>query len=558
MRGRLLDVVQRGDDVPAGYYEPVSAVEAVRPFHWHLEFPEVFLNGRSGFDGFVGNPPFQSGKGGENSITAVFGDKYMSSLELLLVSNKRSADLSAYFLWQARKFLRLRGSYGFVVTNTVSEGSTREVALEPLYESGGGIYRARPNLPWPGAAAVIISTIHVHNGNWRGGYLLDDTEVDYISSRLEPFKDIGDAYILSQHLFGFHGTKPRGKGFTLKQSEFDDSDSIHLPNYLSGQDINSHPGFEPNLVGVYCIFHMTLLEKRTAHLQDFFDVLKDRVYAYRQSTGIGALMKYWWRYEHEAQELYDFIRDREISNVFAICRVSNKVMIAQVEANQIFSDGTVVFPYISFYVFTVLQSTLYSSWVRKYCATFKEDIRFNIKDVLVNYVPPCTSNMPPLEAIGETYHETRRQIMQDRWEGLTATYNRFHNREESAADIQGLRDLHVEMDRQVAAAYGWDDLALEHGYHDTAQGLRFTISEAARREVLTRLLKLNHERFAEECRQGLHTTKKGKKACAEFFANQPHMRDAGSQTTTASATIGAVSLRNKIRPFNDPDQELLL
>ena len=69
--------------------------------------------------------------------------------------------------------------------------------------------------------------------------------------------------------------------------------------------------------------------------------------------------------------------------------------------------------------------------------------------------------------------------------------------------------MHVEMDIQVAAAYGWDDLALEHGYHETAQGLRFTISEAARREVLTRLLKLNHERFAEECRQGLHTTKKG-------------------------------------------------
>ena len=139
----------------------------------------------------------------------------------------------------------------------------------------------------------------------------------------------------------------------------------------------------------------------------------------------------------------------------------------------------------------------------------------------------CISNLPfpldttPLEAIGETYHETRRQIMLARWEGLTKTYNHFHDPDITAADIQELRDLHVEMDRQVAAAYDWDDLALEHGYHETAQGLRFTISEAARREVLTRLLKLNHERFAEECRQGLHTTKKGKQACAEFFAKHP-------------------------------------
>jgi|GEM_PF-758342 len=51
---------------------------------------------------------------------------------------------------------------------------------------------------------------------------------------------------------------------------------------------------------------------------------------------------------------------------------------------------------------------------------------------------------------------------------------------------------------------------LGHGFHETAQGVRFTISEPARREVLTRLLELNHERNAEEVRQGLHE-KKGKK-----------------------------------------------
>jgi hypothetical protein len=55
-----------------------------------------------------------------------------------------------------------------------------------------------------------------------------------------------------------------------------------------------------------------------------------------------------------------------------------------------------------------------------------------------------------------------------------------------------------------AAAYGWTDLDLGHGFHETKQGLRFTISEPARREVLGRLLRLNHERYAEEVSQGLH------------------------------------------------------
>ena len=66
------------------------------------------------------------------------------------------------------------------------------------------------------------------------------------------------------------------------------------------------------------------------------------------------------------------------------------------------------------------------------------------------------------------------------------------------------------MDNAVAAAYGWSDLDLGHGFHETKQGIRFTISESARREVLARLLKLNHERYAEEVAQGLHDKGKGK------------------------------------------------
>ena len=58
--------------------------------------------------------------------------------------------------------------------------------------------------------------------------------------------------------------------------------------------------------------------------------------------------------------------------------------------------------------------------------------------------------------------------------------------------------------RRWHRAYGWDDLVLEHGFHETKQGLRYTISEEARREVLGRLLQLNHERYAEEVKLGLH------------------------------------------------------
>ena len=97
--------------------------------------------------------------------------------------------------------------------------------------------------------------------------------------------------------------------------------------------------------------------------------------------------------------------------------------------------------------------------------------------------------------------------MQANQEGLTKTYNRFHDHHEHSADILKLRELHKEMDEAVAHAYGWDDLALGHGFHETKQGMRYTISEAARREVLDRLLLLNHERHEEEVKAGLFEAK---------------------------------------------------
>lgn len=59
-----------------------------------------------------------------------------------------------------------------------------------------------------------------------------------------------------------------------------------------------------------------------------------------------------------------------------------------------------------------------------------------------------------------------------------------------------LRELHVEMEKTVK--YRWDDLELGLEFHETAQGLRFTVSESARWEILSRLLKLKYEKWKEE------------------------------------------------------------
>jgi hypothetical protein len=81
--------------------------------------------------------------------------------------------------------------------------------------------------------------------------------------------------------------------------------------------------------------------------------------------------------------------------------------------------------------------------------------------------------------------------------GLTALYDRFHDPANLDAGIAELRERQVEMERAVAEAYGWH-FPLRQGFHETKQGVRYTISEPARLELLDRLLALNHERYAQE------------------------------------------------------------
>jgi hypothetical protein len=100
--------------------------------------------------------------------------------------------------------------------------------------------------------------------------------------------------------------------------------------------------------------------------------------------------------------------------------------------------------------------------------------------------------------------------MLERNEGVTKTYNRVHSADEPASDVEQLRRLHIELDYAVAVNYGWEDVDLDHGFHETPQGIRYTIGPVARVEVLDRLLELNHERYTAEVGAGLHD-KKGPK-----------------------------------------------
>ena len=192
-----------------------SAAKALcgrRTFHWPLEFPEVLVE-RSGFDAFVGNPPFMGGQ----KITGNSGTDYRDYLVANLANHQRgSADLCAYFLLQSRRLLRDGGLAGFIATNTVAQGDTREVGLDQLSANGCVIPRAVASWPWPGSASLEVAHLWLRKGSWNGTFTLDEQETTGITPFLTaPNGNMGrprrlrdneeksfiGSYILAQDLF---------------------------------------------------------------------------------------------------------------------------------------------------------------------------------------------------------------------------------------------------------------------------------------------------------------------------------------------------------------------
>jgi hypothetical protein len=112
------------------------------------------------------------------------------------------------------------------------------------------------------------------------------------------------------------------------------------------------------------------------------------------------------------------------------------------------------------------------------------------------------------------YYNFRQNLLLKNNQGLTETYNRFHDPEETSPEILRLRELHAAMDRAVLEAYGWSDIPTDCefllDYEDddddetTGKGRqrkkpwRYRWPDLVRDEVLARLLKLNAERAEQE------------------------------------------------------------
>jgi hypothetical protein len=201
----------------------------------------------------------------------------------------------------------------------------------------------------------------------------------------------------------------------------------------------------------------------------------------------------------------------DLQRVIVITLVSKVVMPVMVPTGQVFSHMLGVFATDDTAMLALLSSAPHYWWARARASSMKADLRYTPSDVFETLaLPELTQEMRDL---GDRLDTFRRDLMLSRQAGLTTTYNMVNDPANTDEDIAELRRIHVAIDEAVCRAYGWTDLLdkLDHGHHPVARETRFTVGPAVQRELVDRLLELNHARYAEEVKAGLHD-KPGKKA----------------------------------------------
>ena len=497
-------------DLPAG--KPIR-----KPFHWPLEFPEVFSGVGSGFDAFIGNPPFAFGK----NVSTSCGTTYNSFLVLTNSAATKNVDICAHFFYCAFALLHSNGAMGMLATSSIAEGETRLAALESIISAGGYIYSAASKSKWPGAANVFICRVSVSKRKWEGTFTLDGKYVKGISSFLTPDTNWQPVSLQENQGVAFYGAIPNGDGFFISRVEAEalltkspDHHTVLYP-FLTGKDLNSNP---TQTASRFAINFWDWSEDVASKYSDAFEIVANRVKPYRATlkNTKPKLAEKWWIYEANPKGLHDAIGRSEhfrggvtktaLNEFLVIARVSSTNAFTFVSPNQVFDCALIVVASDDFGVFAVLQSSIHFAFAWQHGGKMKSDLRYSPTMCLATFPFPKPDDFEGLRLTGRSFNEKRKSILTKREWGLTRLSNSLHVSDCSDSDIQGLRSCIADLDMSVLEAYGWSDIELNHGFHHVdylpaGRNLRYTISETARIEILHRLADLNLHRHKEEANQ---------------------------------------------------------
>ena len=498
-----------------------SAGAKKRFAHWFIELWDVMNEG--GFDLILGNPPYLGGQ----ALSGTYGHPFCEWVKWEYAPAGLS-DLVVFFLRRIYDLLRPGGFIGLITTNSIKDGDNRRDGLDWLIANGGIINMAIRGTKWPGQAKVVVSLVTIHRGPWAGLRSLDGKEVTTINSYFEDSEFVVDPVKLAENDDKiFQGVIFLGDGFLLTR---DDAarmcrlnprcEEVVFP-ILNGQELNNRPDQSSDR-RIINFFDWPLA--KAADFGEAFERVRDLVKPVRETDNRALYRERWWQYGEPRRKLTTQLT--KLNRCFGTSRVTKYLNFSACPADLVFSNNVYVLTTDRWDEYAIVQSTLHEAWARKYSMSLKQDLQYSPTDCFATFpFPRNPTYEAALAAIGEAYHEHRRVLMRGLWLGLTDLYNLFHRPDLTAdiiaaergdrATIAGaegfthilrLRELHTALDTTVLTAFGWDRasefgpaLELRHDFHALdnlaeKDRIRYTLHPDSRREVLARLLKLNHQR----------------------------------------------------------------
>jgi hypothetical protein len=496
-------------DLPTFRREAQKALDGQTPFHWPLEFPEALVE-KNGFDAFVCNPPFIGNKFWGERLPVGFN----SWASHLLGGKVGKIDYAVLFLRRAFSLIASHSNCGFISTRAVHEGESRAVGLGVI-TSIGVVYRANTQLPWPGSAGVHVSLVWFSRNAQTASFVLDGCIVEAITAELSAGETTVDPMPLESCLRAFQGSH-NGQGEALTLAPKDDwyatlktAGSPFLRPFVTSDDITS---IGLNDLPRWIVDCEDLpLDEVKRRCQTSWNFLLKVVKPTRTSEILkpyNGLIDRWWQLWNHRAPLYRKLRKRELCLVLPF--VAKHAFVAEVPTTWVFTNKLCVVERETDNIHAVLLSNLFEAWIRRYGGTMgKTRMTLSLAAGVFTFPIP-DANVPDVVKLIDGWRIAFAQAEVKYGEAYTNVWNAFHDKEDLSETIITLRSARSRIDRGVVAAYGMGEVDLTCSFIERSEGLRYTISEPARREVLARLLKLNHERYAEEVKQGLHDKKKPK------------------------------------------------
>ena len=340
-----------------------SGISEWKPFHWPLEFPEVFADG--GFDALITNPPFIGSKYWQERLPSGF----RQWVQVLLAQKAGKADLAAVFFRRAYSLLRGRGIAGMIASATAREGDTLELGLAKIAEVGT-IFRALSALEWPGKAGIHVCVAWFSKGPSKLVAILDGKTVEVIGPSLSEFTIHSELFRLKTAPWGFIGCdNGGGEILTLKSGDpwlkqLESANSPYLRVYLSGNDITAGRHKKPERWVIDC--GVSQLSEVTSACRVTGEFLESFVKPARGPEDFKShpgLIDRWWQMWNPRATQYERLRRQP--SCLAIPVVAKFVSVVELPTDFTFTNKVCVIEKPPEEHHLVLLSSFFESWVIK-------------------------------------------------------------------------------------------------------------------------------------------------------------------------------------------------